>query len=60
MTRDPKAEVKDKGPGPDGIPEADPRYEDTDPGEFDKLTRDNLNSDESLIVDPEDSEENDR
>ena len=60
MSRDPKADIIDKGPGPDGIPEADPRYEDTDPGEFRKLTEDNMTSDESLIVDPEDSEEYDK
>ncbi|WP_172194177.1 hypothetical protein [Saccharibacillus qingshengii] len=60
MTRDQDAERIDKGPGPDGIPEADPHYEDTDPGSFDKITEDNLTGERSIIDDPEDSEELDK
>lgn len=60
MTRDREADVNDKGPGPDNIPDVDPRYEETDPGSFDQVTRDNLKGEDSLIDDPEDSEELDK
>lgn len=60
MSRDHEDDLREKGPGPDPIPDADPRYEDTDLGSFDKLTRDNLESDEPLLDDPDDSEELDK
>lgn len=60
MNKDHQDDLREKGPGPDNIPDADPRYEDTDPGSFDKLTRDNLESEEPLLDDPEDSEELDK
>ncbi|NGZ73919.1 hypothetical protein [Saccharibacillus alkalitolerans] len=60
MTRDRDTDLDGRGPGPDDIPDPDPRYEDTDPGEFKQITRDNLKGKDSLIDNPEDSEELDK
>ncbi|MDO3409244.1 hypothetical protein QWJ34_05675 [Saccharibacillus sp. CPCC 101409] len=59
MSRDRDADIHDKGPGPDDIPESDSRYEDTDPLNFEKVTQDNLTGDRPVNdpnTDPDDSD----